>query len=142
MLREVRILRPAQPGAAAYFGEEVIGSRVTALGSVDDLAVGPSGWRLALAETAAGETFPWQYHRHKEGVDGIVEIAVILAGQGVIEVGEEDRVIGTFHFTAADVVLIPSDLLYRVRNTGDEPLRACLFFSAEATTYWADGREA
>lgn len=144
----VQILRPTGTGGEAYFGEEIAGNRVMSLGSVANVATARAGWLVALAETDTGATFPWQYHQLEGGENGIVEIAVILAGQGRIVVGKSagqgivPEAVQSYPFREGEVVLIPANLVYEVHNCGSEPLRACIFFCAGATSYWSDGRKA
>jgi mannose-6-phosphate isomerase-like protein (cupin superfamily) len=145
---DVRILRPSETGGGAYFGEEIAGNSVASLGLVTNVADSPGGWRVVLAETDAGATFPWQYHLLEGGESSIVEIAVILAGQGSIVVGKSARPgsvpepAQSHSFKEGEVVLIPANLVYEVHNCGSEPLRACIFFCAGTRSYWADGRAA
>jgi mannose-6-phosphate isomerase-like protein (cupin superfamily) len=131
----VRILHIAERAAwGSFFASEMAGNRVADAGVVD---LGSGRLQMALAETDGGATFPAQYH-HGGG-----ELAVIIAGAGAIEVVEGATPGEVSSFTAGDVVLIPPQLVYRVRNqSADEPLVAWVFCAEETRFYWPDGRRA
>jgi mannose-6-phosphate isomerase-like protein (cupin superfamily) len=131
----VRILRVADRAAwGSYFATEMAGNRVANVGVID-LACGRL--QVALAEADGGASFPAQYQ------SGGVEMAVIIAGAGAIEVEEDETNREVSAFTAGDVVLIPPQLVYRVRNRRvGEPLLAWVFFAEGTKCYWPDGRRA
>jgi len=131
----VRIMRAADRAArGSYFASEVAGNRVASFGVVE---LGSGRLQVALAETDEGATFPAQYHT------GDGEMAVIIAGTGAIEVGENETDREVYEFTTGDVVLIPPQLVYRVRNRrAGEKLLAWVFFGEETQSYWPDGRRA
>jgi mannose-6-phosphate isomerase-like protein (cupin superfamily) len=132
----VRILRVADHAAwGSFFASEMAGNRVANVGIAD---LGCGRLQVAWAETDGGASFPAQYHS-----GGGVEIAVIIAGAGAIEVEEDETNREVYAFTAGDVVLIPPQLVYRVRNRrGSEPLLAWVFFAVDKEFYWPDGRRA
>ena len=131
----VRIMRAAdRAGQGSYFAAEITGNRVANFGWVE---LGSGRLQVALAETDEGATFPAQYHT------GGVEMAVIVAGAGAIEVGENETHQGVYEFTTGDIVLIPPQLVYRVWNRrAGEKLLAWVFFAEETRSYWHDGRRA
>jgi mannose-6-phosphate isomerase-like protein (cupin superfamily) len=131
----VRILRVADRTAwGSYFASEIAGNRVANVGVVD---LGAGRLQVTLAETDGGATFPAQYHC------GGLEMAVIISGAGAIEVEEDEAHKQGYAFTAGEVVLIPPQLVYRVRNCrADEPLVAWVFFAEETECSWPDGRKA
>ena len=132
---DIRIMRAADRAAqGSYFASEITGNRVANFGFVE---LGSGRLQVALAETDEGATFPAQYHT------GGIEMAVIIAGAGAIEVGENETHRGVYEFTAGDIVLIPPQLVYRVCNRrADEKLLAWVFFAEETQSYWPDGRRA
>lgn len=70
---------------------------------------------LAEATVAPGESTAAHYHREAE------EIYLVIAGEGVVRVGEEERQIH-----AGDAVVIPPGKVHRLWNTGDGDLEvAC-----------------
>jgi hypothetical protein len=132
----VRIMRAADRTVqGSYFSaEEIAGNRVANFGWVE---LGSGRLQVALAETDERETFPAQYHT------GGVEMAVIIAGAGAIEVGENETYRGVYEFATGDIVLIPPQLVYRVCNrSASEKLLAWVFFAEETQSYWPDGRRA
>ena len=131
----VRIIRAAdRAGQGSFFASEIAGNRVAHFGLVE---LGSARLKIALAETDAGATFPFQYHR------GGVEMAVVISGAGAIEVGEEESDRRVYEFASGDVVLIPADLVYRVYNRRvDEQLLAWVFFAEQTESYWPDGAKA
>lgn len=131
----VRIMRAADRAARdSYFASEIAGNRVASFGLVE---LGSGRLQVALAETDGGATFPAQYHT------GGGEMAVIIAGAGAIEVGENETDREVYEFTTGDVVLIPPELVYRVCNRrADEKLLAWVFFGEETLSYWPDERRA
>ncbi len=128
------ILRAADRAErGSYFAAEITDNRVANFGLVE---LGSGRLQVALAETDEGATFPAQYHIG-------VEMAVIIAGAGAIEVGENETHRGVYEFTAGDIVLIPPQLVYRVYNRrAGEKLLAWVFFAEETRSYWPDGRRA
>ncbi len=132
----VRILRVADRAAwGSSFATEIAGNRVANVGIVE---LGCGRLQVVWAETDGGASFPAQYHS-----GGDVEMAVIISGAGAIEVEEDETNREVYAFTAGDVVLIPPQLVYRVRNRlGSEPLLAWVFFAEEKEFYWPDGRRA
>ena len=131
----VRIIRATDRAArGTYFASEVAGNRVADFGLV---ALGSGRLQVALAEIDGGATFPAQYHT------GGGEMAVIIAGAGAIEVGENETDGEVYEFTTGDVVLIPPQLVYRLCNRrAGEKLLAWVFFGEETESYWPDGRRA
>lgn len=130
--RTVRVLRAGALPAGNLFATPIVGSWVTPFGVID---LGSPRLKLALATTEGGEVFPAQYHT------GGWEMAVILAGAGAIEVLGASAHCVTCE--RGDVVLIPPDIVYQVRNRRrTEPLIAWLFFVEEAQVFWPDGRPA
>ena len=131
----VRVMRAADRAArGSYFTSEITGNRVANFGLVE---LGSGRLQVALAETDGGATFPAQYHTSGG------EMAVIIAGAGAIEVGENETDRCVYEFTTGDVVLIPPQLVYRVCNRrAGEKLLAWVFFGEETQSYWPDGRRA
>ncbi len=131
----VRVMRAADCAArGSYFASEIVGNRVANFGVVE---LGSGRLQVALAETDGGANFPDQYHT------GSGEMAVIIAGAGAIEVGENETDRCVYEFTTGDVVLIPPQLVYRVYNRrAGEKLLAWVFFAGETEFYWPDGRRA
>jgi hypothetical protein len=131
----VRILRVADRAAwKSYFSSEITGNRVVSAGVVD---LGSRRVQLALAETDGDAAFPAQFHRVG------VELAVIIAGAGAIEVMEDEVPQQVIECAAGDVVLIPAQLVYRVCNRhASEPLLAWVFCAEETRFYWPDGSKA
>ena len=131
----MRIIRAAERTAqASFFASAIDGNRVASFGSVE---LGSPQVKMALAETDEGASFPFQYHR------GGMEMAVVVAGSGAIEVGEEESTREVYEFTRGDVVLIPPDLVYRVCNRrADEKLLAWVFFAEQTESYWPGGAKA
>jgi quercetin dioxygenase-like cupin family protein len=132
---QVGVLRAADRATQdGFFATAIAGNRVATFGVVE---LG-SGWlKMALAETDAGATFPFQYHT------GGMELAVAVAGAGAIEVGEDEAERSVYEFSSGDVVLIPPGIVYRVCNRStDQPLVAWIFFAEETTSYWPGGERA
>ena len=131
------VLHPRQEEADTnFFHTPIEGNSIKDYGTVS-LDDSPLRLKVALAKIEGGAIFPWQYHR------GGTEIALILAGEGVIEVGEDESVQETVSFAAGDIVSIPENVLYRVRNIHPiEPLQAWVFFSETCQSYWPDGSPA
>ncbi len=99
---------------------------------------GSARLKMALAETDGGAFFPFQYH-----VGGGIEMAVIIAGAGAIEVGEHEDGRHSHEFTCGDIVFIPPGIIYRVCNRRtDEKLVAWVFFAESTQSYWPDGTPA
>jgi len=132
---QVRIIRAADRATKdGFFATEIAGNRAANFGLVE---LGSARLKMALAETDEGATFPFQYHV------GGMEMAVVIAGAGAIEVGENEAERSAYEFSSGDVVLIPSGLVYRVCNRRQgEKLLAWVFFSEETTSYWPDGQRA
>lgn len=124
----------------AFFREQIPGTRVGDCGTVELGSAGApcrAALTLAFAVTEPGALFPWQYH------SGGTEIAFIVQGKGVIEVGEDGTVQDTHPFTAGDLVLIGPDVIYRVRNcSATTELHAWIGFPPGVHSFWPDGREA
>jgi len=131
---QIRVLHP-DSGAAidAFFNTAIAGNRILNFGSVD---VGKGKLRLAFAETAEGALFPFQYH------DGGNELALILAGQGLMEIDGDDQSRQVFPFKSGDLVFVPAGVTYQVRNTGSGTLRAWVIFAEETQCFWPDGSPA
>lgn len=132
---QVRIIRAA--GFAerdGFFATEIAGNRVANFGLVE---LGSGRLKMALAETDEGATFPFQYHV------GGMELAVVIAGAGTIEVGESEAERSVYEFSSGDVVLIPPGLVYRVCNRRpDQKLLAWVLFAEETTSFWPGGERA
>jgi len=133
---EVRIVRAAdRTTAGSYFQAPIEGNTVTHCGLIE---LGAARLKMALVETEAGAFFPFQYH-----AGGGMEMAVIIAGEGVIEVGEHEDKRQRQEFSCGDIVFIPPGILYRVCNRcTDEKLVAWVFFAENTTSYWPDGTPA
>src|SRR5438270_5725351 len=99
----VRVIRAADRTArGSYFASDIADNRVADFGLVE---LGSGLLQVALAETDEGATFPGQYHT------GGREMAVIIAGAGAIEVGENETDRDVYEVTTGDVVLIPPELV-------------------------------
>ncbi len=133
---EVRVVRAADRATAgSYFQSPIEGNTVTPFGLIE---LGAARLRMTLVETEAGAFFPFQYH-----AGGGLEMAVIIAGEGVIEVGEDEERRQRQAFSCGDIVFIPPGIIYRVCNRcTDEKLVAWVFFDEETTSYWPDGTPA
>ena len=133
---EVRIVRAAdRTTAGSYFQAPIEGNTVAHFGPIE---LGSARLNMALAETEAGAFFPFQYH-----AGGGMEMAVIIAGEGAIEVGEHEDRRQRYEFTCGDILFIPPGMIYRVCNRRtDEKLVAWIFFAESATSYWPDGKPA
>ena len=133
---EVRIVRAADlEKAGSYFQSPIAGNTVTPFGLID---LGAARLKMALVETEAGAFFPFQYH-----AGGGMEMAVIIAGEGIIEVGEHEDKRQRHAFSCGDIVFIPPGIIYRVCNRRtDEKLVAWVFFAESTTSYWPDGTPA
>ncbi len=133
---EVCIVRAADlKKAGSYFQSPIEGNTVTPFGLIE---LGAARLRMALVETEAGAFFPFQYH-----AGGGSEMAVIIAGEGAIEVGEHEERRQRQECSCGDIVFIPPGILYRVCNRRtDEKLVAWVFFAESTTSYWPDGTPA
>ena len=133
---EVRIVRAADRVVAGnYFQAPIEGNRVVHFGLIE---LGATRLKMALVETDAGAFFPFQYHEH-----GGMEMAVIIAGEGAIEVGEHEDSWQRQEFSRGDIVLIPPGIIYCVCNRRiDEKLVAWVFFAESTASYWPDGTPA
>lgn len=132
---QVRIIRASDRATQeGFFADQIAGNRVANFGLID---LG-SGWlKMALAETDAGATFPFQYHT------GGMELAVAVAGAGAIEVGEDEAGRSVYEFSSGDVILIPPGIVYRVCNRStDQPLVAWVIFPEGTGSYWPGGERA
>ena len=70
-------------------------------------------------------------------------MAVIIAGEGAIEVGEHEDRQQRYEFSCGDILFIPPGMIYRVCNRRtDEKLVAWIFFAEETASYWPDGTPA
>jgi mannose-6-phosphate isomerase-like protein (cupin superfamily) len=132
---DICMIRPEMSIALPdLFATAIAGNRVAHVGRIE---LGSPRLTIALAETREGAVFPFQYHT------GGMEMAVIISGSGVIEVGGELNVKACYEFTSGDIVLVPPDLLYRVVNRkSDEKLLAWVVFPEGTQSYWPDGRRA
>jgi quercetin dioxygenase-like cupin family protein len=133
---EVRIVRAAdRTTAGSYFQAPIEGNTVTNCGLIE---LGAARLKMALVETEAGAFFPFQYH-----AGGGMEMAVIIAGEGTIEVGEHEDSRQSYAFRCGDIIFISPGILYRVCNRRtNEKLVAWVFFDEETTSYWPDGTPA
>ncbi len=133
---EVRIVRAADsPTAGSYFQSPIEGNTVTPFGLIE---LGAARLKMALVETEAGAFFPFQYQ-----AGGGMEMAVIIAGEGTIEVGEHEDKRQSQEFSCGDIVFIPPGIIYRVCNRRtNEKLVAWVFFAESTTSYWPDGTPA
>ena len=131
----VQVLRVADRAAwGGFFSSEIPGNRVANAGVID---LGAAQLHLLLAETDGDATFPAQYHTSS------VELAVIIKGAGAIEILENEIIQEVYECETGDVVLIPEQIVYRVRNRhASEPLLAWVFCSEETEFYWPDGNKA
>jgi oxalate decarboxylase/phosphoglucose isomerase-like protein (cupin superfamily) len=134
-VEQVRVLHAAErSGQQSFFAAKIAGNHVVHFGNID---LGSSLLHMALAETEPGGIFPFQYHR------GGMEMALILSGRGVIQVGENEGDRLTYACAQGDIVLIPPALVYRVCNLSpDEPLLAWVFFAEGTRSYWPNGTPA
>ncbi len=132
----VRIVRAAdRTTAASYFQAPIEGNTVTTCGLIE---LGSARLNMALAETEAGAFFPFQYH-----AGGGMEMAVIIAGEGVIEVGEHQNSRQSYAFSCGDIVFIPPGMVYRVCiSCTEEKVVDWVFFAESTTSYWPDGTPA
>ncbi len=72
-----------------------------------------------------------------------MEMAVIIAGEGAIEVGEHEDSRQRQEFSRGDIVLIPPGIISCVCNRRiDEKLVAWVFFAESTASYWPDGTPA
>jgi quercetin dioxygenase-like cupin family protein len=133
---EVRIVRAADlEKAGNSFQAPIEGNMVTSFGLIE---LGAARLVMALVETEAGVFFPFQYH-----AGGGMEMAVIIAGAGAIEVGESEGNKQVHEFGCGDIVFIPPGIIYRVCNRRtDEKLVAWVFFAESTRSYWPDGTPA
>ena len=131
----VQVLRSSdRAGWGRFFSSEIAGNRVAKASIVN---LGTEQLHMLLAETDGGATFPAQYHT------GGVELAVIIAGVGAIEVVADEVIQEVFECEAGNVVLIPAQLVYRVRNRhASEPLVAWVLCGEDTQFYWPDGSKA
>jgi quercetin dioxygenase-like cupin family protein len=117
------------------FSTPIPGNTVSQLGTVS--LVEGLNLRISYAITEGGNVFPWQYHR------GGTELAIALEGEGIIEVGNDDHIEQSIPFSAGNVISIPPNILYRVRNRhASRPLKALVCFPAQARSFWPDGTSA
>ena len=98
-------IRSYQPEAEYYFDEGCFINELS--NSAADPAVS-----VARARVAAGGTTRWH------ALDGITERYVILAGSGLVEIGDDI----TETVSGGDVVIIPPGVRQRISNTGSEDL--------------------
>ncbi len=133
---EVRIVRAAdRTTAGSSFQAPIEGNTVAHFGLIE---LGAARLRMALVETEAGAFFPFQYHGH-----GGMEMAVIIAGEGTIEVGEHEERRQRQEVSCGDIIFIPPGIIYRVCNRRtDEKVVAWVFFAESTTSYWPDGTPA
>src|SRR5262245_2092007 len=133
---EVRVVRPADlKKASSYLPSLIEGNTVAYFGLIE---LGAARLKMALVETEAGAFFPFQYH-----AGGGLEMAVIIAGEGSIEVGEHEDKRQSQEFSCGDIVFIPPGIIYRVCNRRiEEKLVAWVFFAESTTSYWPDGTPA
>ncbi len=133
---EVRIVRVADRATAgSYFQAPIEGNTVAHFGLIE---LGAARLKMVLAETDEGAFFPFQYH-----AGGGIEMAVIIAGAGAIEVGEHEDKRQSQEFSCGDIVFIPPGIIYRVCNRRtNEKLVAWVFFAESTTSYWPDGTPA
>lgn len=133
---EVRIVRAADlEKADSYFQSPIEGNTVTPFGLIE---LGAARLKMALAVTDEGAFFPFQYH-----AGGGMEMAVIIAGEGIIEVREDEDSRKKYEFCSGDIVFIPPGIIYRVCNRrSDQKLVAWVFFGQETASYWPDGTPA
>jgi mannose-6-phosphate isomerase-like protein (cupin superfamily) len=131
----IRVLHVADRAAwDSFFSSEIAGNRVA---SVDVIDLGSARLQMILAETDGGANFPAQFHTAS------LELAVIVTGTGAIEVLEDGIIQEIALFAAGDVLLIPPQLVYRVRNhRASEPLLAWVFCAEDTQFYWPDGSRA
>ena len=133
---EVRVVRAADRATAgSYFQTPIEGNTVTYCGLIE---LGAARLKMALAVSDEEAFFPFQYHS-----GGGMEMAVIIAGEGAIEVGEHEDSRQSYAFRCGDIVFIPPGILYRVCNRRtDEKLVAWIFFAESTASYWPDGTPA
>ncbi len=132
----VRVVRATDRTTAdSLFQSPIEGNTVTHFGLIE---LGAARLVMALAVTEEGAFFPFQYHQH-----GGLEMAVIIAGAGAIEVGESEGNRQVYEFGCGDIVFIPPGIIYRVCNRRtDEKLVAWIFFAESTRSYWPDGTPA
>ncbi len=133
---EVRVVRAADlKKASSYFQSPIAGNTLTPIGLIE---LGADRLKMALVETEVGAFFPFQYHK-----GGGMEMAVIIAGEGAIEVGEHEERRQRQAFSCGDIVFIPPGITYRVCNRRtDEKLVAWVFFAESTASYWPDSTPA
>jgi len=121
--------------AGSYFQSPLEGNMLAHFGLIELAA---AQLKMALVETEEGAFFPFQYH-----AGGGMEMAVIIAGEGVIEVGEHEDKRQRHTFSCGDIVFIPPGIISRVCNScSGEKLVAWVFFDEETTSYGPDGTPA